>query len=547
MGKSSSKGQFIKNVGSGWLTVIVTGVVGFVALPLNLKHLGKELYGISALAVSTLTLFSFLRMGMQPALLRFFSHAVAEKNQGDIRSLSSVAQFLLGGLGFVGGLGFLCTYPWFVAIYEVPENVRRDLLILFFAIALDYWSNLFLIPFLTVIQGSNRYDISNIRQCLSKVLGIIVLFAGYSFVTPSLLILAASTFAGTIYQLTSLILLAYKIHGNSIFFHRKSFRWNLLPPLFSFSVWNLINQVFMGLTLQLPLLIIGKTLGVDMVAAFSPAIVLGGFCASILTQISAPLVPIASKDIVENSGKNLGRWAIQMGEITACMGCSIIVVFALLDREIITVWLGESFAWTSAIVTITVMGIVFSGIQATNYRLALGGKFSIAPSALSAVAITVISVLGTFLGTYYGGWSLLGVAAFITFARLLRNTFFLSFTFSRQFGYRFADYTWHVHVKPLLMGLSTIGLFCIFQWLFALLLANFPTLDLSSPLTTGFYSLKWQPAIRLFYVFSLLLSSFSVTCVYLLLCWRFVLQENTRSNMRKLIIKRFVKSKHDAA
>jgi len=545
MGESSSKGRFIKNVGSGWLAVIVTGVAGFVMLPLNLHYLGEELYGISVLAVSTLTLFSFLQMGMQPALLRFFSRAVAEKNQEEFRALSSMAQLLLGGLGFLGAVGFLCTYPWFVSLYEVPEAVRSDLFVLFLAIAFDFWATLVLIPFTGIIQAGNRFDIGNIRQCFARVLRVAVLYAGYSFFFPSFLILAASSFAGTFYQLASMIRMTWKIHGNSVFFHWKSLRWNLMPAFFSFSVWNLINQVFMGLSMQLPVLIIGKTLGVDMVAAFSPAIVLSGFCSSILMQISAPLVPIASQDIVENGGKNLGRWAIQMGEITACIGCSIIVVFALFGNEIITVWLGESFAWTGTIATFTVMGIVFAGIQATNYRLALGGNFSIVPNALSAVAITVVATAGTFLGTYYGGWSLLEVAVFITFARILRNTFFLSFAFSRQFGYRFAVYTWRVHVKPLLVGLSVIGIFYLLKWPFVFSLVYFPYLDISSPLTTGFYSLKWQPAIRLFYFFSLLLSSFSVASAYIFLCWKHVLQENSRNRMLQLMKNKFTKVKQN--
>ena len=516
---TSIKKQFIKNVGSGWLAVFVTGLVGFLSLPLNLKHLGTELYGISALAVSTLTLFSFLSMGMQPALLRFFSHAVAEKDREKFKSLSSMAQLLLGGLGFIGAIGFLCTYPWFVAIYQVPENVRRDLFILFLAIAFDFWANLFLIPFTTVIQAGNRFDVGNMQQCLAKVLRIIVLFVGYSFFSPSLLILAASTFAGTFYQLTSLVFLAYRIHGNAIFFHRKSLRWNLLPPLFSFSVWNFISQVSVGLSIQLPMLIIGKTLGVDMVAAFSPAIVLSSFCSTILIQVSAPLVPIASKDIVESGGKNLGRWAIQMGEITASLGCSIVIVFALFGSEIITAWLGESFAWIGMIVTITVMGIVFNGIQTTNYRLVLGGSASIAPIALSAVVITVVASMGTLLGTVYGGWSLLEVALLITLARLLRNFFYLAIYFSRRLNYSIVDYAWRVQVKPLLMGLSVICFFHIIKWQIPFSLVNIPALVLSSLL---------------------------VACVYLSLCWKFVLHDDIKNSVLKLVASKFVKAGSNA-
>ena len=554
MTKSSFKMQFIKNVGTGWLAVFVTGLAAFVMLPLNLKFLGNELYGVSVLVGSTLTLFSFLKMGMQPALLRFFSRAVAEKNHEEFKSLSSVSQLLLCGLGLVGAVGFLCTFPSFISFYEIPDAVesgllpdtaQRDLLILFLAIALDFWSNLFLIPYSAIIQASNRFDIGNLRQCIATILRIIVLFAGYSFFTPSLLILATSIFVGTFYQLISLIFLAYKIHGNMVFFHRNSLRWSLLVPLFSFSAINLVCQVFEGFFLQLPVLIIGKTLTANMVAAFFPAIQISMFSYSILMQLSAPLVPVASKDIIENNGKNLGRWAILMGEITTCVACSIIVVFALLGSDIMTAWLGESFAWTATIVTVTVIGFIF-GNQTTNYRLALGGNFSLVPFALSSVAVAVVASLGTLFGTVFGGWSLLEVAVFITCVRLLRNLFYLSMAYSRQFDFRIADYSWYVHIKPLLLGFSLIGCFCLMKWLFAISWVSIPDLDISSPLTYCFFSLKSMIAIRAVYISTVLLSSLLVTCIYLFLCWKFVLQDDAKRSMQQLITNRFTKAQYNA-
>ena len=506
--------------------MLVTGIVGFVMLPLNLKHLGVELYGISALAVSTLTLFTFLRMGMQPALLRFFSHAVAEKDHEKLRSLSSMSQLLLGGLGFIGAVGFLCVYPWFVSLYEVHETVRWDLLILFLAIAFDFWANLFLIPFTGIIQASNRFDIGNMQQCFAKILRLVVLYVGYSFFSPSLLILAAATFAGTFWQLASLVFLAWRIHGIAIFFHRKSLCWSFLPPLFSFSALNLIHEVSMGLSMQIPVLIIGRTLGVDMVAAFAPALLLSSFCYSILSQISVPLVPIASKDVIENQGKNMGYWAIRIGEIVACISCSIVVVFVLFGSEIITVWLGESLAWTGAIVTITVTGIVLADIQTTNYRLALGSNVSIVPLALSSVVLTIVTSLGTFLGSAYGGWSLLHVASFIALIRLIRSVFFLAFWYSRQIGYGFVEYTWHVYVKSLLLGLAVIGIFYPLKWQLSFSLARIPILGLSSLLVTG---------------------------VYLSLCWKFILPQKVKNSMLQLVTSKFVRAtgatnevKHDA-
>lgn len=447
MTTNNLKYQFLKNVGSGYLAVGVTGIVGFIIIPLNMRMLGKDLYGISVMATAALSVFSFLSFGMGPTLLRFFSKAIALDDRQKIKEISSVAQTLLGGLGLLGGGLFLISFPHFMALYQIDPSYRLSLLALFAALAFSFWEQLFLIPFFSMIQGSNRYDLGNSIRIVSILLRLTILCLGYPFLSRSLYVLALSFTVESVFRLVFIPTLAFRCLGSAVLFSLKAIRWSLLPPLFSFSVINLANSIFFNLSLQVPLLIIGKTLGTEIVAAFHPAVTLGALFGSVLGITSAPLTPLASRDARQGGG-NLGRWATSIAQFIACFGCGILVVFALMGRPLIAFWLvGQSLEWTNPIIMVTVFGVAVAATQTTNYNLALGGG-TILPFALSSFFMFLLAALGTWLGTAYWGWSLLGVVIFISSVRVVRNVLFLAAVYSRLFHYSFLNYFRKVYLEP---------------------------------------------------------------------------------------------------
>ncbi len=494
---------FSRNVGSGWVAMLVSGLVGFVTLPLSMRYLGKELYGVSALMVAFLSIFQFLSFGLPPTILRFFSLAYAKKDDVEAKQTLFVSLTLLGGLGTVGTIGILACFPRFLSVYSIPQEWRNDVLFLFIVTAFHFFQTFVLIPYYALIQAKNRFDLANYRRVLASLIRLTTLWLGYAFLAPTLRVLAYSSICGIVYELVSVLWIAWRLEGLNIIPSRKYWSGSIAKKMFSFSVDNLINATFFSLSIQLPILIIGKTLGKESVAYFTPAVTISGLCASVLGSFGSPLTPLASADKINNDGGSIGRWAIILGETVALVGCLIVVGCSVMGRDFLTLWLGESFVWTTPTVVLMVFGIVYAAIQAVNYSLALGSS-TIKPVAYSSVVMALLTALGTYIGTAYYGWSILGVAICIAVVRILRNTFFLAGVYSRLFHYNYPRYFWRVYFKP-----TVLACFVIFL---------------------GFWARKVLPDYEPNY-FTLIFGSFVVAFLYGILGWYFVLSDEIKKRV----------------
>ncbi len=452
---------FIKNVGSGWVALVVGGLVGLITLPLSMKYLGEELYGVAALSASLLSMFHYLSFGLPPTILRFFSLAFAKNDLEEARKIMSTSQLIMGGLGLIGAIGFLCCFPWFVEFYDIREEWRGHLCWLFLAMALGFAEGFYLSPFFALIQARNRYDLGNYNRVISSLLRLGTLWSVYVFYEPTLRALALSSFIGSLYLIVSTIAIAWRLDGANILFKRSCVSFEFLPKFFSFSAFTLINTIFFPLSIQAPILIIGKTLGKDMVTAFAPSVAFSGLLMSVLASVASPLTPIASRDAVETNGASLKRWTLVLSEVQAWFGMTVVVILGLVGGDLLTLWVGEKLAWTATTFTIMAMGVVIAQIQAVNYNLALGAS-TIKPVAYSSVVMAILTAGGAWIGTAYCGWSILGVAICIVVVRVLRNTFYLAFAYSRIFGYNYWNYTWLVYCKPTFYALVVI---VVARWL----------------------------------------------------------------------------------
>ena len=462
---SSVKKQLIKNTCSGWVAQLSAAAVGFIILPYNLQYLGKDVYGISVIAVTVIAMLQFLNLGMGPALLRFFSQAIAKNDKDELEKISSTSQLILGGLGVIGAVVIFAGIPWFLRFYEIAPENHHETKVLLFCLAISFFLSFHSMVFTGIVLASNRYDAINLNGVISSWLrmGLLVIF--YNVFIPSLIWLGAAILISGIYSYLTVIGLSFHNQGKAILFSAKKVTLSWLPVLFSFSFLSLINSVFFSASIHVPLLIIGKTLGKETATLFYPAILVATYLFSILAQICNPLTPIAAQDQVNAGGKNIGRWAILFGQIISCVGYGCIFAAVVFMPDVLRIWLGNDFVDMSLTVTVLTIGVVYASIQGVNYNLALGAN-TIAPIAYSSVVMAILTSLGALLGTLYWNWGLLEVALCITIVRVLRNTFFLSWIYSKIFNYSFRDYFFKVYIKPAMAGIPLLALIYIIKHTF---------------------------------------------------------------------------------
>ena len=470
IGSKKSKKQFLQNVGSGWIAVAMNALVGVFILPINLHYLGKEVYGVSVLAVSIMGLLHFLNFGLTPTLLRFFSNVIAEGDREKLHVLSSTSHFLMNSLGILGSAIFMGLFPWFCSAYQIDSELRLPTFILFCGLAISHWEQFFNITYGAILQSYQRLDLLNLTRSATVCLRVVLLLVFYQFIWKSLASLGIVIVLEVTFRLVVLVVSSRRLCGSACGFSPELVNLSLkkdglLRGLFSFGALALINNVAMGWSIQIPALIIGKELSKSSVADFSASLTVANFLNHILATIVVPLAPLASID-AQHGGKRLGQWSIKIGQVVSCAGCASILVMFLFGRDWLTVWLGRDFAWTMPIVVVMAGGIILAAVQSANYNLALGAS-TIAPIAWSALVMAVLVSAGTYIGLHYRHFwwvlvekmelthlsshfiGLFGVAMLVGGIRFIRNFGYIAYSYSKRFGYNYWEYLYLVYVKPL--------------------------------------------------------------------------------------------------
>ncbi|MBA2879996.1 O-antigen/teichoic acid export membrane protein [Desulfosalsimonas propionicica] len=486
-----NKKQFALNAASGWMAQLTFALVGFILLPYIIMRLGEQGYGIYQLARSALVFFMFLQLGMGPTLIRFFAKAIAKNDTTELQRINSTAQCLLGGLGLLASLLGLALIPIFVRFYEIPPDFAYDTTGLLICMVISLFMNMTVIVPQGLVFAANRYDLANCIEISSHLIRLVLIVALFELLYPSILFVGLSILVSQLFRFLALFGIAVTHVGKSAFISIHHVSKSSLRKVLGFSMLNLTNSVAGAVVFQSPILIIGKVLGQEMVAAFAPALLVSTAMKGFLGQTTRPLVPLASQDREQNTGKALGRWAVYAGQLAAFVGFGIALPLATFGPEIMRLWLGSDLAWVWSVVAVMSTGVAVSQVQAANYFLALGGG-QIRPTVYSQVAMAVVVCLGTLVGTAWLGWNIFGVALFIACCIFIRNTFYLAYAYSRQFSYSFAGYLWSVYGLPgiitalcvgggwllkiaissdnifllALQGLLVLGAYCLLSWLF---------------------------------------------------------------------------------
>lgn len=170
---------------TSFLSKAGTALFQFLAIPVAVRVLGREEFGVYAAVSITLSTVSLLQVGIGPALAHGLSGAKARGRGNEARELSSSAFFLTTGLALLAGLllgAVLLQVPLpaiFGAEFAGKEHVLRPAL----------WTGLALFLMLFVLNLTDRVreglletSANNLWGALGNVIAAVAVGAGVYFV-----------------------------------------------------------------------------------------------------------------------------------------------------------------------------------------------------------------------------------------------------------------------------------------------------------------------------------------------------------------------------
>jgi len=344
--------------------IIGTGLpmlVGLVSIPILIKAIGVEAFGLLTLIWTLIGYFSLFDFGLGRALTQQISRA-RDLNRDQLTQLAASGLFATLVLGIIGGLVlYFASRLMIFHFLNISNEIQADALMAMQLAALA-------IPLVTltsayrgILEGFEDFKMSNIWRLLLGML---------NFVLPVIIVLVyRANIIPVVWSLIVSRLLVMLLHTITIRKHLKhihnrlNISYSLLRRLFNFGFWMTLSNIIGPLMVVADRFFISAFIGVNIVAYYT---VPQDFVLRLLilpAAISSALFPRlaylhASKDdttTVRLMTKSLRTIALFMGFVSLSL--------ALGSKIGLSLWLGEDFAAEAwPVLSILSVGIFFNSM-----------------------------------------------------------------------------------------------------------------------------------------------------------------------------------------
>jgi O-antigen/teichoic acid export membrane protein len=423
-----------RNTGLNLLGLVVPLAVGFVTIPMVVRALGHERFGILALVWVVFGYFGLFDLGLGRTATRFVADGLGRNETDKLSGYLWTTVALQTAIGLAAGGLSHAAAPFIVRrILNIPASYEAETIL---TLRLVGWSLPVMFAassFRGVLEAAQRFDLVNAVKVPVNVLFYVLPLLGVAlgYALPGIVVLLVVSRAAA--------LLAWGAMAVGVLPELRSVprpRRDLVRPLFSFSGWLGLSAILYAVTTSLDRLVIGSLLTVKAVTFYSApyeAVNRLGVVSGSLSMVLFPAFSFLDAGGRRDRAETLFSRSSKFLLLTTG---PVFVALLFFARDFLGLWLGPDFAAQSAfIVQALSAGFLLNTLCAVpnNYLIGIG-RVDVAPKyqAFELPAFAGLAWLGAKL------WGLDGVAL-ASALRLAAFAVFLlavSFTAGRiRFGY----------------------------------------------------------------------------------------------------------------
>ncbi|MHB8845789.1 MAG: oligosaccharide flippase family protein [Nitrospirota bacterium] len=365
----STKTNIIANfAGKAW-----SGIINFAFVPLYIKFLGIEAYGLIGIFVSLIALLSILDMGLSAtlnrALAQFASSPDSDQEARNLTRTFEVIYWVMGifiGL-FVFFLAPLIANAW-VKAGDIPTaTIQHALMIMGLIIAIQWPSSLYS----GALTGLQRQVLMNgLRSTIATIQAVGAIFVLW-LVSPTI-------YAYFVWQLVvsivQTVIFAYAVWSvlpkTSI---RPSFKKDLLVSNFRFAAGMAGISVVVTILTQMDKIVLSKVLPLQTFGYYILAINVGSMLSYLVQPIATALFPKFAQLAAPHQEQELAIMYHKGCQFASLMVFPAALTLLLFSNAVLMFWLRDAATvqHTNGIVRIVVMGSILNAVMTLPYNLQL--------------------------------------------------------------------------------------------------------------------------------------------------------------------------------
>jgi len=390
------------NLIAGFASAIWTAVLGFAVVPLYLKYLGVEAYGLIGFFTTLQALFQLLDFGLAPTINRQIARYSASGQLPEARNLLHTLAVVYCVIGALIGATVLASAHvianhWLQVNHLPRASVERALMLIGVVIACRWPVGIYT----SALLGLQRVTVTSAISAVAMTLATLGAVGILAFVSPTIE-------AFFVWQALAGLMLALAMRQAAWRAVRRStearFELSELAAVWRFSV-GMIGLALAGLTfMQLDKIVLSKILTLENFGYYS----LAGTVANGLQLLIVPVFNVMfarfSALIAVEATQDVARLYGLFTRLLATVLFPIAMALAFDARDVVFVWTRSAHVAEAVapLLRLLVLGTAIHGMMNISYALQLASGRPRIPLTINAVLLVVMVPVILVLALKYG-------------------------------------------------------------------------------------------------------------------------------------------------
>ena len=451
--KSHVKSNLIANFGGKAWTVIMN----LAFIPLYIRFMGIEAYGLIGVFISVMAILSILDMGLSTTLNRELARQSNSNIEGrKIRNLVRTLEIVYWAIGIVLGLGLLVIAPLAAHHWMNPENLSLDtiaqaFMLMGLVVACQWPAALYT----GGLQGLQHQVMLNviiaINITIKNVGAVLILW----LVQPTIqAFFIWHAVASAIHSVLLAICLWCKLPPSG---HRSMFSKQLLFENWRFTAGMTGISITTVLLTQLDKVVLSRLLTLDMFGYYTLAASVATVSATLISPIFSALFPRFSQLVADGRQVELKRLYHQGCQFASVIVLPVSITLAFFSFNILSIWLKDSITAEHSYIILSLLSIgsMFNSLVVLPFALQIAHGWTRLSLIKNFVAVALLSPAMILMAQKWGS-----IGAAIAWIALNMGYFFIEIPIMHRRLLKGAMVPWYlVDVgRPLVIVVITLGL-----------------------------------------------------------------------------------------
>ena len=345
-------------------------VIAIFAIPILVKELGTDRFGVFTLVGMVIGYFSLFDFGLGRALTKFVAERLGGEEQRGIPVVIWTSLFVMLVLGMAGSILIASITPWLVrGVLNIPTELQAETICILYLLAASIPIVITTVGLRSVLEATQRFGFIN---------AINIVMGGFTFVVPvlvllfskSLLLIVAVLAAA---RLVALILhLMFCLHVMPALRRSVSVRFAEVAPLLRFGGWITVSNIVSPIMANLDRFLVAALASVTAVAYYAVPFSVVTNLLVVPFAIAGVLFPAFATSFAQDQRRTVLLYIRGIKYVFLSL-FPIVLVFVVFARQGLGFWLGQDFADHSGrVMQVLTIGLFFNSLAQIPFHLIQG-------------------------------------------------------------------------------------------------------------------------------------------------------------------------------